>query len=815
MIFGQQFMVDALGLQFSGTSLLGGEDAVHQELARLRAAKHQYELAAEALTEALDYRLGSGCYISDYFMQPDWALFSRALEAQSMAQHEIAVRLSYLDVPAQPDGPHKRREEAVDALRPAAANSYINIAGIAGMGATQPVSGCARGVRPDGALAAEMARNLAAARRQAAEMSEGRNIFGYDVTFTPARFYKSSEPQSCDSSSMADRGLWDEAWCAAELAQELQDAEAAATREYNHAQADLRAEIENILNGIDEEITELSGCANEGDDAAWYACVDQQISKLNTCLLLVKDPVMGGTSQFDICMSKPQVLNSAAKRALWDLREVYVQLHSTKTQVENIHGRIAASGARSAVVSAALFASGAAETVARVSDAALNMTSCCEAVVGFDFGAGLATKAAACSTVGSFNIALQAAAGAISTLAEVTIEGAETAEEIANMLLDQSELAIDAYGAMQQYNSNLAEYHALLDLIRDKVTEAQRKRAYFQNSPANDPSFRLVRDSTRLQFSNQMAYASRMAYLAARRAEYEYAARLNASNVRFSDVYRARTANDLRVFLNQLRGVTDSLPGGPSYQTNTRDLTLSVAQHWLHLTDDVLISEGFTTAEAIEAERIRRFRLWVAENTVPNDFESPYDNKPVLRFNLTTSLVEGGGFSNLIPQGYDGYWLTKLSGVAVPNLANNGFSVNMVTTEDAMSYRIARVTQSGLVHLRSQSGCYFDYRLIAPSAMLGWEWASNQSPESAVATLNANINEAHAYTENGFRTSDFYGRSVSATNWEVVIFSGAPELGLSDMDLQQLTDIELNFSMTYASRTPGEPQLSECTRIDW
>jgi hypothetical protein len=35
------------------------------------------------------------------------------------------------------------------------------------------------------------------------------------------------------------------------------------------------------------------------------------------------------------------------------------------------------------------------------------------------------------------------------------------------------------------------------------------------------------------------------------------------------------------------------------------------------------------------------------------------------------------------------------------------------------------------------------------------------------------------------------------------------------MDLQQLTDIELNFSTTYASRQPGDPEPSECTRIDW
>jgi hypothetical protein len=285
--------------------------------------------------------------------------------------------------------------------------------------------------------------------------------------------------------------------------------------------------------------------------------------------------------------------------------------------------------------------------------------------------------------------------------------------------------------------------------------------------------------------------------------------------MRFSDVYRARTAADLILFLSELRILTGSLAGSGLYQTNPKELTFSVAQNWLELTDAVLISEGYTTPEQIQAERTRRFREWVADNTVPNDFESPYDGKPVLKFTFTTSLVEGGTFERLIPQGYDGYWLLKLSGIGAPWSTNNGLSLNLLTDQTGMSYRSTRVSQGGTIHLRSYSGCIFDYNLKAPAWLLGQEWASNQPAEAATASFNANVNEAHAYTENGFRTSAFLSRGVSSTDWQVLVFSGAPELGLSDMDLQQLTDIELNFSITYASRVSGEPQLSECTRIDW
>ena len=301
------------------------------------------------------------------------------------------------------------------------------------------------------------------------------------------------------------------------------------------------------------------------------------------------------------------------------------------------------------------------------------------------------------------------------------------------------------------------------------LLEAQRARAYFQHSPANDPSFRMVRDSSRLQLAKQMEYAARMAYLAARRAEYEYAARLSASNFRISDIYRARTAEDINRYLNSLLGVTNSLAGSATYQTNANDFSISVAQHVLLLTDDALAKEGFTDPAARQAERTRRFRLWVAQNTV-ND--PAISSKPVLRFTVTTSLLDGGLFSQVIQEGYERYWLLKLSGIAEPKATSNGVSLNLVSDQAGLSYRTTALTQGGLVHLRSFAGCTFDYRLLAPATLLGLEWASNQDPEAATAVWNANVNEAHAYTENGFRTPTFLGRAVSSTDWEVLVYSG-------------------------------------------
>ncbi len=813
MIFGQQFMADALGLQFSGTTLLGAENAVRQEAARLRAAKYQYELAERALNEALDRNLGSGCYVSDFFTQSEWSLLSRATEGQETASHHLAVRQSYLDVPQQPTGPQQKRTEAVNSLRATSTDGYVKLIGLAALGAGRPThTSCARGQRPDGQLAAEMAVNLAETRRKAHEMSDGRNIFGFDVTFTPARFYKSSVPQTCDTASEANRGLWDEAWCAAQLAQQLQDAEAAATREYNESQSALRTEVQNIQNGIDADIRAKSGCG-PGE----WTCVDTQIAKLNTCLKVVTSTEMTAASPFDTCINDAAINDKGARRALLDLRAVYVQYNSIQTKANDINERIKVSDSRNVTVTKWLGLKGHAETVARISAATLSAISCLKPLPK-DGAAAIGTALvinAGCGVQGLFNQSNQGDAGALSTQASIEMANADQYKEIQNLLLNQSELLIDAYGASQQFASKNSAYVSLLNSLRSDVIEAQRQRAYFQHSPANDPSYRIVRDSTRLQFAKQLAYASQVAYLAARRAEYEYAARLNASNVRFSDVYRARTAADLTTFLNNLRGVTDGLPGGSTNQITAKDVTLSVARDVLGYTDAYFIKQGITTTVAISTERARLFRQWVAANTITNTFEAPYDGKPVLKFKFATALNDGGTWANLIPQGYDGYWLIKLAGVGTPKATNNGLSVNVLTDQSGMSYRATRITHGGQLQLRSFAGCIFDYRLIAPSMLLGQEWPTNQLPDVATESFYANVNQTHSYIDPGFRAEAFLGRGASATDWEVMVFAAAPAYGLSDMDLQRLTDIELKLSITHASRTPGTPNPSDCTRIDW
>jgi hypothetical protein len=772
MIFGQQFMTDALGLQFSGTALLGADAAVRQEAARLEAAKYQYAQAEMMLNESLKIKLGNDCYVADYFEQSEWSLFSRAIEGQETAQHQLAVRLSYLDVPQSPTGPQQSREKAVKALRIASTEGYIKLIGAAGQSTTSRcvIDGKPVGERPDGELAGEMADNLAETHRKANDMTAGRNIFGFDVTFTPARPYTGGV---CGSASA---GLYQDAVCAAQLTQQLQDAEANAERDYNNSQAALRAEVQNVQNGIDNQIAEKSGC-----EAPDWECVSKQKELLNKCLLSVGVYPATADADFDACINDTDINNSAAKRALLDLRSIYIQQYSIYKKAENINSRIKNSNDANKQVTGWLIASGVMETLARTSQAGLDMISC---AMGDQSTIGDA-KDKPCWGVGLVNMALQVSAGSVSTRADVKIEDAENEKETKNLLLDMSELLIDAYTASQQFASKYAEYESLLDSLDEDVIEAQRQRAYFASSPANDPSYRIVLDSTRLQFANQLDLASKLTYLAARRAEYEYGARLNASNIRISDIYRARTAGDLLTFLSRLNSVTSNLPAGIPSNLSVRDLTYSVKQNLA--TDE------------------QPFSTWVTDHTQGG----------VLKFTLNTATLKDDGLiANLIPQGYDGYWLITIGGIGSPKPTSNGLSVNLVSNETGLGYRAVRVTQGGVLHLRSQAGCDFDYLLIAPASLLGLDWPANQFADVATASFLANVNGID-YAMNGLRTDAFQGRALASTDWTVEIFLGPPAPGMKAMDLSQLTDIELNFSIVYASRTPGVPVPDACTRIDW
>ena len=109
---------------------------------------------------------------------------------------------------------------------------------------------------------------------RAREMAEGRNIFGFDITFTPARPYDTGV-FNCLTTG---KGLFSEANCAALRAEEIQKQTENAERKFDQNQQNLVAQINQLNTGLNNDIANESGCFLQGsDDAAFFSCAAEQI----------------------------------------------------------------------------------------------------------------------------------------------------------------------------------------------------------------------------------------------------------------------------------------------------------------------------------------------------------------------------------------------------------------------------------------------------------------------------------------------------------------------------------------------------------
>jgi len=807
MIFAQQFMVDALGLHFSAGALLGGEAFVRQEVAKLDAAKHQFHLTEQGLREALEHPLGSGCLVSDFYTQSEWALLSRAAQGQEVAQHHIAIRLNYLDIKSDNDIP-RAQANAQAAYRTAATEGYLKMVGLAGTAAIgASSSGCATaGTRPDGALVAEMALDLLDTRASAREMRDGRNIFGMDVRFTPARPYHTAFGSS-------DKGLWEQAKDAADLALQIQQQTENAERIFDLNQQDLVKAVLAINTKVDNDIQIEAGCDLQGflnapdPDAAWYACIDEMIKHTQEC-----DPT---ANSFDACMSRTTngqppnvdgsnwlILVSDMRTARQDLRTAWLGVEAAIKKRDNIVQRANTEVMRNIKVKSAIL-NGAQDSSAF--EAAIAAANCCAITIGTEYSFDVNPGAFAEAGLRPAQMLRQAAH-------DMEIEDANSAAVVRNLFYDMAEAQGEIDIALQQYQSMLTQFNGVVGQTGHDVFESKRQHAYTTALPANDPSYRMVRDSRRLELAAQLETAARQAYLAARRAEYGYTARLSANNFRISDIYKARTANDILIFLQNLDGAVTNLPGAVrDAETNQLDLTLSVAQHLLGLTDPYLKGQGVADAD-LQSERIKRFRQWVSQKTILGS-----DGRPSLVFDFTTSAAANGLIGQVVTQDYGFYWLHKVAGIGQPKAGSNGFGINLLSVQSGdLGYRQVRVSQSGQVVLTSFAGCLFDYRLIPPAALLGLEFPSGQPTDVVTGVFNGDINGTKGNSSPGFSTPAFLGRPLASNGWQVVVNAGSPNGILPDMDLQQLTDIELKISTTYASRSvDSQPQPSQCVRVDF
>jgi len=473
MIFGQQFTADSMGLHFDAGEIIGGEAFVTDEVRKLELASTQYKLAQQAVMEGTQIALGNNCFVADFYTEQEWALVSRAVEGFERAQHHIATRKSYLD--GAGNGP----VAAENTYQNGAMIQYVQTIGVSGLQLRQAQAGsCAKGVRPDNTVVAEMVANMLDTRQSVRALREGRNIFGFDVRFTPARPYRTAVGSN-------DTGLYDEAMAAASQAKNWQNDEVASSREFDRKQSELQKEIENVRNSYDKRLTELTGCSRNqvGSDEAFFACMERAVPLLRQCNL------NSDQATYNACVAS---VPTGLLRQGWDnLRSAQFRISKVQKTKDNIEFRTDNEENRNATIT------GEIEGNARFQSANQFILAQIESLSvsgGFPAGASVSHN-----PMSPWVGALRAAGTMRDAYSQMDIQGANSKAVVDNLALDAGELEIDIDVSKQEYNAQLTAFETMAAETTDLVIEARRARAYLQSSPANDPSYRLVRDSARLR----------------------------------------------------------------------------------------------------------------------------------------------------------------------------------------------------------------------------------------------------------------------------------------------------------------------------
>ena len=787
LIFGQQLTADSIGL-FFGANVVGGEGYIQTELRKLEEGVRQYQLAQQTFLDGMNVSLGSDCYGQDFFTDREWLVYSRIVEGLRRAQQQIAQRKAQLNEGAL--------LQSVDWYRTTGAEQYVQLIGAAGLQARLKRNPCGAGYQIKDEVIRKMAADLVDTRKDAKASFEFMNILGFDARLIPALkfedIYAAARSQT-NTAKEDERNVREE------------------KRAAEHNTILLNDKIDSTRKSFDASLKSWTGCA----DTNLVACARHYPTILRNCLLTSTVDKLLSEESFTNCLSANGIANERGELHVLAerIRNAARAVLLANTKLDNIQKSKEYEQERLAKVTDAIYGSVPSTLEAIGTSIALDTAGAAQSVGGGYLTGQLNAspqvllseqKSAIARPqfiefiiVGAIILGGAAAKGAIGrgaqnreAAARASIEAVNSEATVKNLLLRMAELQIEEGIAIQEARVIYSEFDALASKVDDVLIERERTANYTLALLADEPANRLVYDSLRLKYANSMSLAQRMVYLTVRRAEYETAGKIYEANclngavtgqrITIAHVYHARTTGDLGELLDCISAITTAAKGDSNATLKPDDLRISVAKNLLGWTDESLIKEGIPSNQ-VATERIKRFRAWVASNVS--------GNPSVLRFNFSTSIAPNGVFGQL-RAGYSKYWLHQIAGYHDPLPVNDALRMTIATTQTAsLAYRDVTLTQQGVTHLRDETGCIREFKVVDPAIFVGL----NLGREENRATFEAAVN---AEPQPGYYTPHFNGRPISATDWQVEIPSAPPNASYATMDFAWLTDIELRISTT-------------------
>jgi hypothetical protein len=755
LVFGNEFMVDALDYRFGGSNP-AADAIIAEELGQLDLAQQQFSLAVDVLVHAFNTSVGGpqGTRIGDFFTDREYEIFGIVSDRFTETVAEQAVRYRQLS----------QDDQALALYADAFTEQYMQALALAQRTVT-PNDDTPENDDDEGQFLDnggwEFIHNLQSLQAAAQSVRDGVNPFGFEASYVPLQPYIELR-QLTQGDFLRD-------------ASEDENAAAIAQREFDQNRTALTQELQNLRLTYNNNLLQLCGASNDNFATCEGGVMEQNYFAMETA-----------SERLDLIAQK--------------LENLAAEVESEQLRAGQIISLTLENGAQLAVDA---YARGVISAY-RVTEAEVR-TRNDEIYGGGEVRVGVSNRIGvppkwgvdvnasvfagyrhseswtnSTTTIWDPSQLELAAIDSVQALREAArqaqITGIESDARIRSLLLQQAELMIEQEIAYIEWNRLSAEHNHLVQQYHNWLNLREQAQEDLVDSYLSNPAYRVLRDSLTVEASRSLELAAQFAYLTAKALEYEFLTPIDF----LGDIFKARTADDIDNYLNRLEVLRRSI-GSPG-ERNRFPHRISLAQDVLGFTDEVLDPDGVLSPFQIANLRFARFQETLQQNVI-TDTQSGQVIGMELPFG--TSLEDGRIFSANV-------WNNRIAGVGQPPEVPGtvGIAINLLTRQFAdLGTPEVILTHAGHSSYRTLSGEIIQYtpENARPS---GYPVPGGFQSRTKTAVILASVNGFGSPT----LSSALFNRSVAASGWRLRIDLNSPFN--DELDLNQVEDIEILMDTT-------------------
>jgi hypothetical protein len=759
MIFGNEFMVDALDYRFSSGDPRA-DQIIAEEIRQLEAALEQFNLAVDVLAHAFNADFGGpgGVQIGDYFGKREFQLFGLVSERMVATIGEMADRFRQ----------QGQDQKALDLYAKAFASQYVQVMALATSAAEQD-----QNLAENGGW--EILNNMGKLRGRAQAIHDGVNPFGFVDEYVPLQTY--AELRNLTRNDFLRDSTEDE------------DRAANAQREFDQNRTALNRELQNLNLTYNSQLLELCGATNDNFQTcdATGGLMRQNFHNIDAAslrILQVQKRIENLGEQMRIEQQRTNrvieiTLANGEQMALLEYEKGVIGAYRTTEAYVESNSDETYYGAELQTSTSVGFSFPPiiGKDGKGRSPFGFSASVTASASAGYRHSSG---KVSSISTVwdpaseklGQIN-SVQALQNAV-LQAEIT--GANSEATIKNLMLQQSELLIELDIAFREWNRLVDEHRQLKERYQNLLNLRAQAQADVASSYFSNPAFRLLRDHTTVEAARSHGLAAQFAYLTAKALESEFLVRFPSLN----NIFKARTADDIDNFLNELEAFRIAI-GSPG-ELNRFPYRISLAKDLLGLSDENLDPTGVLSPSQRSQLRLEGFQRIIQQNVIT---DTATGRVIAIEIPFTTSLLDRRLFTPNI-------WNNRIAGVGLPSEVpgTQGIAVNLLTRQFGdIGAPEVQLTHGGHATFRTSQGLLVEY--VPENAKLsGYPVPNGFESRTKTATILSSVNG----NGRGTPSSAFFNRSVAASNWVLRIDLRSPLN--NKLDVAQVEDIEINMDTT-------------------